>query len=387
MSVAAVRDDFAIRIGRFDNLPQTDGVVAELREQIALDGVLSPILVWTNGEIIDGHTRYRIAEELGMHRGIEFRIIECSEEEAYWKAYRLNTHRRQWTLDQRNAHIVWLRAKGWTQQRVAEATGLSQRQVSNIAPGDCIEVTAKQAKRIAGRHAASTPEESKHLNAAIRDCFSRGLSIGETSREVGLGRTAIIDRTRKYGLRDRSNPVPAQPSEEEEESEKFLKLNDQLAVDLMSKFKVGVQAGREEDCDINRVVMAQGLLISRERVDGAIQAVGTVQRVYRRADGATLGRTLRIIRDSFGDAGFQAPVIDGVGRLAARYNGQLDDQTLVKNLRTLSGGVTGLLQRAEITRRATGTQKGDAVAATLVEIANRGKRGSGRLPAWWADAS
>ncbi len=213
MSVAAVRDDFAIRIGRFDNLPQTDGVVAELREQIALDGVLSPILVWTNGEIIDGHTRYRIAEELGMHRGIEFRIIECSEEEAYWKAYRLNTHRRQWTLDQRNAHIVWLRAKGWTQQRVAEATGLSQRQVSNIAPGDCIEVTAKQAKRIAGRHAASTPEESKHLNAAIRDCFSRGLSIGETSREVGLGRTAIIDRTRKYGLRDRSNPVPAQPSE------------------------------------------------------------------------------------------------------------------------------------------------------------------------------
>ncbi len=174
---------------------------------------------------------------------------------------------------------------------------------------------------------------------------------------------------------------------EEEESEKFLKLNDQLAVDLMSKFKVGVQAGREEDCDINRVVMAQGLLISRERVDGAIQAVGTVQRVYRRADGATLGRTLRIIRDSFGDAGFQAPVIDGVGRLAARYNGQLDDQTLVKNLRTLSGGVTGLLQRAEITRRATGTQKGDAVAATLVEIANRGKRGSGRLPAWWADAS
>lgn len=171
---------------------------------------------------------------------------------------------------------------------------------------------------------------------------------------------------------------------EEEESEKFLKLNDVLVVDLMAKFKVGVQAGREEDCDINRIVMAQGLLISRERVDGAIRAVGTVQKVYRRADGQTLGRSLRIIRDSFGDAGLEAPVIDGVGRLCARYNGQLDDDGLVKNLRTLSGGVNGLLQKAEQTRRATGTQRGDAVAATLVDVANRGKRGKGRLPDWWA---
>lgn len=171
---------------------------------------------------------------------------------------------------------------------------------------------------------------------------------------------------------------------EEEESEKFLKLNDQLAVDLMSKFKVGVQAGRDEDCDINRIVMAQGLVVSRERVDGAIQAVGSVQRVYRRADGPTLGRTLRIIRDSFGDAGLAAPVIDGVGRLCARYNGQLDDDGLVKNLRTMHGGVSGLLQKAEQTRRATGTQRGDAVAATLVDVANRGKRGKGRLPDWWA---
>lgn len=169
---------------------------------------------------------------------------------------------------------------------------------------------------------------------------------------------------------------------EEEEAEAFLKLNDTLAVDAMSKFKVGVQAGRAEESDINRIVLAQGLKITREKVDGGIAAVGTVTRVYRRFGGATLGRSLRIIRDGFGDAGLEAPVIDGMGRVAARYNGQLDDQHLVVKLGGMRGGVNGLLNLSEQTRRAMGIQKGDAVAANIVDTYNRGKRGKGRLPSW-----
>jgi hypothetical protein len=44
---------------------------------------------------------------------------------------------------------------------------------------------------------------------------------------------------------------------EQEEAEKFLKLNDVLAVHGFAKFKVGVQAGRLEECDIDRIVRAQ----------------------------------------------------------------------------------------------------------------------------------
>lgn len=169
---------------------------------------------------------------------------------------------------------------------------------------------------------------------------------------------------------------------EEAEAEMFLKLNDTLVVDLMSKFKVGVQAGREEDCDINRIVLAQGLKITREKVDGGIAAVGTVQRVYRRYGGPTLGRSLRIIRDGFGDAGLEASVIDGMGRVAAQFNGSLSDDHMVKNLRTMRGGVAGLLNMAETTRRQMGIQKGDAVAANIVVVYNRDKRGKGKLPDW-----
>lgn len=253
MSVAAVRDDFAIRVGRFDNLPQTDGVVAELREQIALDGVLSPILVWTNGEIIDGHTRYRIAEELGMHRGIEFRIIECSEEEAYWKAYRLNTHRRQWTKEQRNAHIIWLRERGWTQQQVADEVGISQRQVSNIDQESCIEVTSKQDERIPGRHVARTPSQSHALNEAIRQGWERGLSGLGIARELHIGSTAVYERTHKYGLRgDITVTAPSETAEAAEAPGRVARLAELAAAGHNSR-QIAAELGADHPRAFERV--------------------------------------------------------------------------------------------------------------------------------------
>lgn len=170
----------------------------------------------------------------------------------------------------------------------------------------------------------------------------------------------------------------------EEEAETFLRLNDTLAVDAMSKFRNGVHAGRPVECDIDRVVRAQGLVISRDKIGGAIGAVGTVRRLYDRSGPATLGRTLRIIRDAYGDPGFEAAVIDGIGLLCQRHNGSLDDVTVIKKLGDAHGGVNGLLNRAEQLRRATGNQKAHCVAAATVEINNRG-RGGKKLPSWWKD--
>jgi hypothetical protein len=123
--------------------------------------------------------------------------------------------------------------------------------------------------------------------------------------------------------------------------------------------------------------------VTREKVDGGIAAVGTLRRVYRMHGGPTLGRSLRIIRDGFGDAGLEAPVIDGMGRVCGRYNGALSDDELVDKFRRMAGGVSGLLNKAETTRRATGAVRGEAVAAAIVEVANRGRRGKGRLSDWW----
>lgn len=169
---------------------------------------------------------------------------------------------------------------------------------------------------------------------------------------------------------------------EEEEAEKFLKLNDTLAVNAFAKFKVGVQAGRETECDIDRIVRAQGLRVSMDHKDGAIAAVGALRRVYSQAGPGQLARTLRIVRDAYGDAGLDAAVISGIGLLCSRYDGNLDERHAVTALSKAHGGVNGLLGKAETIRRATGGAKFHCVAAAAVEIINAG-RGGKKIPAWF----
>jgi hypothetical protein len=128
---------------------------------------------------------------------------------------------------------------------------------------------------------------------------------------------------------------------EVEEAEKFLALNDALPVRAFAKFKVSVQAGRDTEADVDRIVRALGLRIARG--DG-ISAVATLRRVYTRGGAAVLSRALRIIRDAYGEAGLDGPVIDGIGLLCQRYNGDLSEQRAIERLSSAHGGVSGLLR-------------------------------------------
>jgi hypothetical protein len=172
---------------------------------------------------------------------------------------------------------------------------------------------------------------------------------------------------------------------DQEMADKFDRLNDVLAVHAYDRFRIRVNAGREAESDINRIVRANGLVVSRDSLPGAVSAVGTLTRVYKRSDPKTLARTLRIVRDAFGDPGLEAPVIDGIGLLCQRYNGELDETTAVEKLAKVNGGANGLLGKAEVIRRSTGEAKGQCVAAAAVEIINSGKGGK-KLPSWWKEA-
>lgn len=171
---------------------------------------------------------------------------------------------------------------------------------------------------------------------------------------------------------------------EQEEAEKFLKLNDYLAVNALAKFRVAVMAGREAECDVDRIVRSCGLVVTGDKVSGGIRAVGTLVRIYTRAGASVLGQTLRIVRDAYGDPGMEAAVLDGLGLFVQRYAADMDVASVVVRLRSASGGVHGLLGKAENLRRATGNQKGHCVAAAAVEIVNQG-RGGKKLPSWWRE--
>jgi len=169
---------------------------------------------------------------------------------------------------------------------------------------------------------------------------------------------------------------------EEEEAEVFLKLNNVLAVTAFDKFRIGVKAGRPEETEVERVVRQCMLRVSQDQGDGAIAAVGTLMKVYHRGGPQSLARTLLIIRDAYGDSGLEAAVIDGIGLLCHRYNGDLDDGRLVDRLARAHGGVNGLLGKADVLRKQTGNMRAHCVAAAAVEI-NNGGRGGKKLPSWW----
>jgi hypothetical protein len=166
---------------------------------------------------------------------------------------------------------------------------------------------------------------------------------------------------------------------DQQEAEKFLRLNDRLKPHSFDEFRVAVSAGRETEAEIARIVGEMGLKISRAK--SGITATGTLKKVYARGGQEALARTLIIIREAYGEAGFEGPIIEGVGLVVQRYAREVDDEVLVKKLSSASGGSGGLLNKANQLRFATGNQKGQCVAAAVVELANRGP--GKKLPSWW----
>jgi hypothetical protein len=169
---------------------------------------------------------------------------------------------------------------------------------------------------------------------------------------------------------------------EPQEAEQFLKLNDTLTVGAFAKFKASLTAGRGAEGDVDRIVRALGLRIATGRAGGGICAVATLRRVYGRAGAAVLARALRIIRDAYGDAGLDGPVIDGIALLCQRYDGDLTERHAVARLAAAHGGVNGLLSRAGQLRQGTGAPQAECVAAAAVELINRGG-GRTKLAPWW----
>jgi hypothetical protein len=168
---------------------------------------------------------------------------------------------------------------------------------------------------------------------------------------------------------------------EAQEADLFLWHNNRRSVGAFDKFQTAVVAERDVEVDINRIVLANGLKVAQSQ-SGGIGAVGALRTVYGYGP-ATLGRTLRIIRDSYGDDGFKGEVIRGVGLMCARYNGDLDDQTAVNKLSTARGGVGALMSKAHIYRKQLGRPVPHCVAGAAVDILNAG-RGGKKLPNWWS---
>lgn len=161
------------------------------------------------------------------------------------------------------------------------------------------------------------------------------------------------------------------------------------------KFHVSCTAGYQRENDIRRAVEANGLKIGRTKDEKVIGAVGALSNIYDRAGGAhagevVVGQVIRTLNNAYaGDpVAFSRAVIDGLGLIFNRYNGRTNEKDLTARLAATTHGVRGLVRRAESLQERTGNLKAQCVAATVVDIYNKGvgPRAKDRLPSWWAEA-
>lgn len=132
-----------------------------LRQSILENGVLEPVVFDEDGEILDGHHRVEIAEELG----IEYprRVIDDLDRPGKnMYALTVNVARRQLDQSVRGGLVAQMRIRGMSIRQIAKAVGVDPKtvrndlaQVGNPSPPD--KVTGSDGKSYAASRPAPGP--------------------------------------------------------------------------------------------------------------------------------------------------------------------------------------------------------------------------------------
>lgn len=172
-----------------------------LRSSIERFGVLIPIVVSTDGEVLDGHHRKEIAEELGIDMPEPIRIEVVDEYHAQQLAVTLNADRRQLTAEIRRQVVEDLRAKGHSYRAIAGATRVSKTQVER----DLAQVSPPGTpERILGRDGRSYPakrEPSQQVHELpLDDQIAHWEQVAKTAAQSAV-RSAALDHARSLKAR------------------------------------------------------------------------------------------------------------------------------------------------------------------------------------------
>lgn len=172
-----------------------------------------------------------------------------------------------------------------------------------------------------------------------------------------------------------------------EMAELFIGLNTRRAVNAFDLFLTSCTAERTRESEIRRVVESNHCRISQEKDVDCIGSVGALCFIHERAGATVLGQTIRTVRDGFaGDPlAFDGQLLRGIANVYNRFNGKTNEKALIAALSDLQHGPRQILRKAEALREKTGNQKSQCIAATIVDIYNKGMgpRDAKRLPSWW----
>ena len=205
---------------KYQVMPELTPVEFEaLKADIRENGVLDPVDVDENGDLLDGHHRVRAWTELRTE-GVELadypRIIRAglTEEQKRNHARRLNVHRRHLTKEQRGEVMKAMRADGATYQEIAKAMGVTTKTAQNVAKNELCKNTKllgadgksrpatykprKKAQPAPTLFASSAAQETKTLEV-LTDTKSKAPDLYPklVAGEISVSTAALAMKTRE----------------------------------------------------------------------------------------------------------------------------------------------------------------------------------------------
>jgi len=175
---------------------------AALRLSIATNGIIVPVEVDDDGNIVDGHHRVRAWTELRAE-GVKVPEYErkvrgyANDDEKLEQALRLNQLRRHLTAEQRQEVVKELRKRGWSARRIADALDVGKstvgRDLSSVPNGTVDTVTGLDGRQRPAHRpptvAAFSTKEEERARAAMKELGvenmpSRPTRVGPLEKRV-----------------------------------------------------------------------------------------------------------------------------------------------------------------------------------------------------------
>jgi hypothetical protein len=133
---------------------------------------------------------------------------------------------------------------------------------------------------------------------------------------------------------------------------------------------------------IARYLADSGWSVGTGATEGRLSAIGSLERIYALSPAAAAS-TLHVLTAAFGHrpAAVQGALLEGIGRMIARYGQDVDLTDLAKRLAGVPGGPDGLVGNARGQRLTGTTNLSTQVARIATQLYNQRRRTSA-LPEW-----
>lgn len=160
-----------------------------LSDDVAVNGVMVPVIIDEHGNVIEGNTRVKIVASLG-HTDIPFQVRPgLTEEEKRQLALDLNLHRRHLKPEEMQEIAVRLRQEGMSLRQIAEQLGISHETVRRHL-GTVTNETVELPETIKGKDGKvrkAKLERKRHPFINARS-VSEAAKVTEACKRVDMGK-------------------------------------------------------------------------------------------------------------------------------------------------------------------------------------------------------